>query len=501
MKQIKCLNKFGPALQKSKRIKIFVGGRASTKTTFVADVCLSRVRAGKIWCCAREYLNSIEESVHRTLLDESERLEVEGIFEKNNQINHTSGGRAFHRGLARNLTSLKGMLAGVDVLWIEEGESVGEETLRVLTASLRTSALEAERVLSGEIAEEDMDWPEIWITMNRRSREDAIAKKFLARAEAELARCGYYEDDMCMIIQANFTDMPKDWWALTGLEKERADDEINMSAAEYRHKWFGDYLEYVENALIKLEWFEACVDAHIKLGIKPTGARITTFDPASTGGDAKGYSQRKGILFTDVGEIDIDDGNDALDDCIEKAERTGCDLFVWDADGMGALLRKQVSDAFNGTGTKIKAYMGSNTPDDPLRVYEGLFAPEIDPDDPRRKNVKKNKDMFFNKRAQYYTKLAQRMYDTYRAVVKKEYVNPDNLISFSSGIKLLNKLRAELCHIPRVPNGAGKIQLMTKNDMKTKLKLASPNMADCVAMSMEDPTAATKPKKIEFKKW
>lgn len=501
MKQIKCLNNFGVALQKPKRFKIFVGGRASTKTTFVADVCLSRIRSGKIWCCAREYLNSIEESVHRTLMDEGQRLEVEGLFEKNNMACHTSGGRAFHRGLARNITSLKGMLAGVDVLWIEEGEAVTENTLRVLTASLRTSALDAERVLEGEIDIEDMEWPEVWITMNRRSREDAISKKFLARAETELQRCGFYEDDVCMVIQANYTDMPKEWWELTGLESERQDDLTNMSAAEYRHKWHGDYLEYVENALIKLEWFEACVDAHVKLGIKPTGARITAFDPASTGEDAKGYSHRKGILFEDVGEIAIGDGNDALDECLDQAKFRGCDLFVWDADGMGALLRKQVGDAFKGTGTKIRAYMGSNSPDNPLRVYEGLFAPEIDAEDPRRKNVKKNKDMFSNKRAQYYTKLAQAMYNTYRAVVKKEYVDPDSLISISSKIKLLDKLRAEICHIPRVPNGAGKIQLMKKEDMKQKLKMNSPNMADTLAMSMEDPASASKPTKIEYKSW
>jgi phage terminase large subunit len=260
-------------------------------------------------------------------------------------------------------------------------------------------------------------------------------------------------------------------------------------------------LESVENALIPLEWFEACIDAHVKLGIKPTGARITAFDPASTGGDAKGYSHRKGILFEDVGEIDLPDGNDACDEAMDQAKFRGCDLFVYDADGMGALLRKQVADAFNGTGTKMRAYMGSNTPDDPLRVYEGLFAPVIDPDDPHRKNVKKNKDMFANKRAQYYVKLAQRMYNTYRAVVKKEYVDPDSLISISSRIKLLDKLRAEICHIPRVPNGAGKVQLMTKVDMKSKLKMASPNMADTLAMSMEDPTSAQKPKKLEFKKW
>jgi phage terminase large subunit len=84
-------------------------------------------------------------------------------------------------------------------------------------------------------------------------------------------------------------------------------------------------------------------------------------------------------------------------------------------------------------------------------------------------------------------KLAQRFYNTWLAVEKKQYIDPDTIISISSDIKLIDKLRSEICRIPRKPNGTGKIQLMSKKEMKDKYDIDSPGMADCLAMGEEIP--------------
>jgi phage terminase large subunit len=94
-----------------------------------------------------------------------------------------------------------------------------------------------------------------------------------------------------------------------------------------------------------------------------------------------------------------------------------------------------------------------------------------------------NKDTFKNKRAQYYWSLRDRFYNTYRAVEKGEYVDPDLMISLSSEIPFLEKLRSEVCRIPKKPNGNGLIQILNKDEMK-RLKIPSPNMADSLMMSM-----------------
>lgn len=478
MSEIECLEKFGRLITTPKRVKILVGGRASTKTTFAADAVLSRLRMGKIWCCAREFQNSIEESVHRTLLDEAERCGWSGEFqESDKKLKHVTGGYAFYKGLERNITSLKGVLQGLDGIWIEEGETLSEGSLRILTASLRLTALQAQKYLQGNCTLEDLGIPEIWITMNRRSREDAVAKRYLARAEPALESQGWYEDDTVLIVQANYDDLPEKWWMASGLEQERLDDFKNLSRAEYNHKWRGHYLEEVENSLIPPEHFDACIDAHTKLGITPTGATIMAVDPSGSGKDSTGYAIRQGIHFYDIGEINSGNGNMDMEDLLRKARREKPDLFVWDGDGIGALLRDTVDRGLDGIKCETRMYRGSETADNPDFPYEGKW----------QEGNKTNKQMFANKRAQYYTKLAERMWLTYRAVEMGDYIDPDDIISISSELPLIDKLRSELCRIPKKHNNAGKIQLMSKDEMWRKHKIASPNMADSLAMAMEVP--------------
>ena len=254
---IEYVGKLEPVYTKPKRIKIIVGGRGSTKSTGIADHVIGQLSRGALWCCAREHQNSIEESVHRTILDEIERLDVPGFTDTKTSITHVSGGRAFYKGLVRNITSLKSTLSGVDGLWIEEGEDLSENTLRVLTASVRLNAKDTQRAIAGEIVK----LPEIIITMNRGSTSGAVAKKWLARAEKDLKRCGYYEDDLLMVVEMNYTDMPEAWFVQSGLEAERLDDYEKLTRAQYDHKWLGHYLDDVENAIISTEWFDAAIDA------------------------------------------------------------------------------------------------------------------------------------------------------------------------------------------------------------------------------------------------
>ena len=66
--------------------------------------------------------------------------------------------------------------------------------------------------------------------MNRGPRTGAVAKKWLSRAEDKLKRTGYYEDDTVMIVEMNYTDMPKSWFIASGLEHERLDDLPHVHA-------------------------------------------------------------------------------------------------------------------------------------------------------------------------------------------------------------------------------------------------------------------------------
>ena len=467
-------------LSKPKRIKIAVGGRGSGKSIGVGDIMLMLADHGERICCTREFQNSIDDSIHETLKQEIDRLGVEGFRVTNNNVISSNGGEIFYKGLARNITSLKS-IAGINRLWIEEGESVSDRSLKVLTPSVRSS-------VAANLSD-DQNPPEIWITMNRASRQDAIAKKYLSRAESDLARCGRYEDDLIMVVQVNHTENP---WFPVELEQERSDDKENLTADEYDHIWGGSYSDTVPSAIIKKEWFNAAIDAHIKLGITPTGAVTATHDPADQGGDSKGYACKKGILWTDIDEIVSHDGNTACDEATSRAIDANADMFVYDEDGMGALLRRQIDDSLKGIKCEIRPYRGSGEVDDKKAKYDGVHSKGS------KDKPKTNADTFYNRRTQRYIALANRFYNTYQAVIKGKYVDPDTIISISSDIPLLDKVRTEVCSIPKIPNGAGKIQLMSKKDMKRLHDLDSPGMADCLAMGEEIAAPKVRARKLNF---
>lgn len=479
MKPVEYVPKLSILLEKEKRLKILVGGRGSTKSTFVADYVLACLELGQLWCCAREYQNTIEESVHRLLTDEVERLELAGFDSDKMHIYHASGGRNFYRGLARNPSGMKSSLTGVHGLWIEEGENLSEDSITKLSASLRPSAKDVQRRIAGE----DILMPEIWITMNRGSSKDPISKHWLKRAEKELSRTGIYEDEYMIVVQINCDEVPKRWFVASGLEAERADDEKRLSKAAYDHKWNGAYSDTVEDAIIEPEWFDACIDAHKKLGFDPQGVEVVTHDPSDLGSDSKGLSYRHGVVFLDVRDRGTGDVNEGGDWAAEYALDKKPDWFIWDGDGMGVALRRQFDESFKGKRINLEMFRGSMAVDMP----EALFQPS------ENAKAKTNRQTFKNKRAQYYWLLRERVRLTYEAIQTGKYIDPDELISFSSDIKDIGVLRSELCRIPKKPNGAGLIQIRSKEEMR-KLGIESPNMADSVMMSFAIPHAKPKHK-------
>lgn len=499
--QIKCLDKFRPLIEQPKRTKIIVGGRGSTKSTFAADYVSACMSAGQLWCCAREFQNSIDESVHRLLSDEIDRLALGGFHIGKTEITHSSGGRAFYRGLARNILSLKGILSGVDGLWIEEGEGLSDATLRVLTGSVRLTAKDYDlaiadglfKGLSMDEALASIKQPEIWITMNRGSREDPIAKKYLARAESALESCGFYEDDAIMVVEANYYDMPKSWFVASGLEQERLDDKENMDEQEYESKWHGKYYETVENPLIRQKWFDACIDAHLKLGFEPTGREVLSFDPSDMGLDPAAYTYRHGSVYLEAEEKTKGDIFEKCDWALDKAIELKVDDFVFDGDGMGGTLRERVANKLKGKKIDWMMFKGSEGPEDPEALYQDYRGGKDD-------KPRKNKDVFSNQRSQKYVDLASRVYKTWEAVEKGKYHDPDKLISFSSGIKVINKIRSELCRLPLKSNGNGKIQLMTKKELKA-LGIPSPNIGDSAMMSLKQPKLETEYEPIRVAGW
>ena len=461
--------KLRPFIDTPKRFKIAIGGRGSGKSMSFADMCLMDAQTKGIkTACFREFQNSIDDSVHALLKSEIERLNLQGFEIQNNQILLNQEPAFKFRGLARNPEGVKSM-HGFQRFWVEEAQTISFNSLKALTPTLREEG------------------SEIWFSANPRSSVDAFSQRFIKPYEKQLRRDGYYEDDLHLIVVINITDNPL---APDVLKQEMDSDRERMSPALFQHIWEGEYYDSVEDNIIPTEWYDAAIDAHKKLGFEPSGALIASHDPSDEGGDSKGFALRKGSVVLEVCEKVTGDSGEGMDWALQKARQAQADWFVWDCDGLGISLKRQVDQELESTAMQKHQFRGSETPDDAVVPYSGSDS-------------KTNKDTFFNKRAQYWWKLRDRFEATYRAVVKGEYIDPEELISLSSEIPTLDQLRSEVCRIPQKRSNNGKIQIMSKIDMAKKpYELPSPNMGDALMMSMFSPKAVQKQAvKINFKGW
>lgn len=439
--------KLEPLITKQKRFKVIIGGRGSTKSQGVADIMLMKAQteSAKVGCF-REFQNSIDDSVYSLLKSEADRLEIEGI--------NIDDSFKF-KGLARNAESIKS-LHGFKYFWVEEAQTISDASLKLLTPTLR----EADS--------------EVWFTGNPRSSADPFSQRFIVPFLSQLLTSGYYEDNMHLIIMINWRDNP---WFPAELEQERQWDFDNLPRALYDHIWEGRFNDQVENSIILPEWFDAAIDAHIKLGFKPTGVKVVSFDPSDEGRDPKGLAYRHGSVFLDIRESRFGDVNDGCDWATDFAINNRANQFTWDCDGLGVTLKRQVAQSLEGKGIDFQMFKGSESVDFPEAVYQG------DDKGLTQEQRRTNEDTFRNKRAQYYWSLRDRFYAVYRAVVKRDYIDPQEMISLSSKIENLQAVKAEVCRIPRKPSGNGFIQILSKQEM-LKLGIASPNMSDSMMMNM-----------------
>lgn len=410
--------------------------------------------------CFREYQNTIDDSVLALLTAEVERLELQGFECQKNAILYNGVEMFKFKGLARNPEGVKSM-HGFKRAWVEEAQTMSYASLRALTPTIR------------------LEGSEIWMSANLRSMADPFSQRFFKPFEKELRRDGYYEDDLHLIVWINHDDSP---FFPDVLEQERAFDEKNMSKAEYAHVWDGETYDEVMGSIIPVEWFDAAIDAHLKLGFKPQGQTFAAHDPSDNRGDPQGFAFRHGSVYTDICEYTDGDVNEGCSWATDRALRLKADHFTWDGGGMGTGLKLQVAKALDNTRCDYHMFNGAEKADNPEAIYQ-----PVDMEDPKKRRT--NQETFFNARAQRYYRLADKFERTYRAIQQLERgvavlnFNPDEAISLSSEIKILDQVRSEVCRIPRKPNSSGKKQIMTKLEMSKKpYEIPSPNMADCMMM-------------------
>lgn len=450
--------KLEPFLLKSKPIKIALGGRGAGKSIAFGDIFTMKMETERCDIyCLREYQDSIEDSVHRVFADSiRNRLQLDGWEIQENKVVSPWGNRTKYKGAARNPDSIQSA-QNYKYSWYEEAHKASKESLdKLLPTILRNPGAEC------------------WFSANPQSSNDAFSQRFIMPYWPQLEANGYYEDELHLILVVNWRDNP--WWSAEQ-EQLRAWDFEHRPRTEYDWIWEGKFNDSVQAALILAEWFDACIDAHKKLGFTPKGAKIASHDPSDQGADSKGYAMRHGSVVLDIQEKTTGSVNEGGHWAAAQAILQRVDAYSWDGGGMGAALAEQNSRDFNGKNVQLSVFVGAQSPDQPEAIYKPAVSSPV-------QNQQTNEQVFKNKRAQYYFELRDRIYRTYRAVIFGDYSDPDTLISFASEIPLLSKLRAEVCRIPVKPNNNGLNELYTKEEMKSKFKIASPNLADSLVQTL-----------------
>jgi hypothetical protein len=273
------------------------------------------------------------------------------------------------------------------------------------------------------------------------------------------------------------------WYA----HQQEEQDEVTVAQEIDR-----DYNASQEDVFIPAKYVEAAVDAHIKLGFRPSGVRVTGFDVADTG-DAKAIIHRHGSVITGTGQRKQGDITQAIPWAINAADDNRSDALIFDADGMGAPSMKLWLDKPGGHGLRMKviSYHGSGGVRDPglpakqrTRERQAYNAGESAL---LEGAVKTNADTYLNFRAQSATGLKLRFENTYNAIERMmtgkivPYLE-EELISIDSQVEDLVQLKAELSRPMRKYTENGKIKVESKKEMKSR-GVQSPNLFDSAKMA------------------
>lgn len=206
------LPRWAKPLRDPARYKILHGGRGGGKSYAVADQLLidGTEEAHRV-LCAREYQASIKDSVHRLLADRIDTLGLSNFYEVQRDAIYGRNGSAFiFRGVRHNVQSIKSM-TGITRAWVEEAQTVSEESWRILIPTIRDEG------------------SEIWLTLNPHRKEDATSQRFIEKPPAGAIN-----------IRINWNDNP---YFPETLDQERKRDQDRLDPATYAHIWEGAYIE------------------------------------------------------------------------------------------------------------------------------------------------------------------------------------------------------------------------------------------------------------------
>jgi phage terminase large subunit len=205
-----------------KRYKVAYGGRGSGKSyNFAQALILLAAQTPMRILCAREVQKSIKQSVHLLLSDQVQRLGLGNFFQVlETEIRGINGSLFMFAGLAQHTVESIKSIEGVDICWIEEGQTVSKKSWDILIPTIRKKS------------------SEIWCSFNPDLDTDETYTRFVLNPP-----------DDSFVVDVNYSDNP---YFPEELEKERLHC-LKTNPEDYQTIWEGKCRSAVSGAIYASE--------------------------------------------------------------------------------------------------------------------------------------------------------------------------------------------------------------------------------------------------------
>lgn len=312
-------------LYQKHRYKVLASGRSSGKSYAIAQSLLyyACTYAVKV-LCLRQYQNSISDSSYQQLQEVAEAMGVYDDFDwLKTEIRHKTTGSTFiFRGLDRNARSLKS-IPGIDIAWVEEAETITQESLDILIPTIRKEG------------------SELWFSFNPRSPADPVYQKFFVSTPAD-----------CWVCRTNYFENPYNSTVLLA----EAEESKRNNPELYRHIWLGELLSLDSLRMVKR------YEIDNGIAVMDNWKTVVGIDLARDGGDKTVVCIRKGKKILKLQSYDTMD-LDSLSSIILDIDRVYKPFAInVDSTGHGAWAPDAVRAA---TDVRVRAVNFSEKSDDP----------------------------------------------------------------------------------------------------------------------------------------
>lgn len=214
------------------RYKVAYGGRGSGKSWgFARALLMQGTEKPMRILCAREIQKSIKQSVHTLLKDQIQALGLGSFYEVvETAIRGVNGTEFSFAGLATNTVESIKSFEGVDIVWIEEAQTVSKRSYDILIPTIRKPG------------------SEIWVTFNPYMDTDDTYRRFIINKPND-----------AVVVKMNYNDNP---WFPDVLERERARCKAH-NPEDYENIWEGATKAAADGAIYHKEVRQAQEEGRI----------------------------------------------------------------------------------------------------------------------------------------------------------------------------------------------------------------------------------------------